>query len=35
MSTGILKAVGLCKSYGSTEVLHNLDLEKDKYYLHR
>ena len=27
MSTGILKAVGLCKSYGSTEVLHNLDLE--------
>ena len=27
MNTGILKAEGLCKSYGKTEVLHNLDLE--------
>ena len=27
MNTGILKAEGLCKSYGRTEVLHNLDLE--------
>ena len=27
MNTGILKAEGLCKSYGNTEVLHNLDLE--------
>lgn len=27
MSTGILKAEGLCKSYGKKEVLHNLDLE--------
>ena len=26
MNTGILKAEGLCKSYGRTEVLHNLDL---------
>ena len=26
MNTGILKAEGLCKSYGKTEVLHNLDL---------
>ena len=27
MNTGILKVEGLCKSYGKTEVLHNLDLE--------
>lgn len=27
MNTGILKAEGLCKSYGKKEVLHNLDLE--------
>jgi len=27
MNTGILKAQGVCKSYGSNEVLHNLDLE--------
>ena len=27
MNTGTLKAEGLCKSYGSTQVLHNLDLE--------
>ena len=27
MNTGILKAEGLCKSYGRKEVLHNLDLE--------
>ena len=26
MSTGILKAEGVCKSYGKKEVLHNLDL---------
>lgn len=27
MNTGILKAEGVCKSYGKKEVLHNLDLE--------
>ena len=27
MNTGILKAEGLCKSYGTHQVLHNLDLE--------
>ena len=27
MNTGILKAQGVCKSYGDNQVLHNLDLE--------
>ena len=27
MNTDILKAQGLCKSYGNKQVLHNLDLE--------